>query len=916
MVADDQLGCCPHWCAFWMRARGPLVRAWRSTLGRNYIYGGAGKGAQRAAWMQAARAEIAHMEARCYGVVLVDLVKAFERVPHARVAHAAARCGYPMWVLRLSLDAYRMDRTVVIDGTCSRTIVATQGITAGSGFASEELCCLMLDVMDEVVASAPQASLTLYVDDATAEASGSRRQVAATLARATAVLADGVAAVGLEVSTSKSVVVASHRRIRRRVGRTRASCGGRLVRDAHVAKMLGCGTAGGRRRSTHVQQLRLKRARVALPRIAALRRAGVSTACWWRTAGNPSMLYGTDTLGVADTVLHSQRRVAAAAVSAPGAGKQMDAILWMADAVGNHSTDPAFAAHEMPVVSLARAVWDGWISPVLVARALGWAQHRVLEAAATPWSRTAGPFAAVIASLHRLAWTYDTGLAFVTDEGVRIDFSIDSPKAIQLTVRRSVWRWRDRRIAAQLPGLDHGGVGLVTFGVAAASRPPRVDDALARHWSRGCFSALRSAVVNGQWPQARLHQAGLATEASCRLCGERAGTLLHRRECATTAPFRGSPDPPPAARAAWAVLSDKQRDILSTRGLLAEIDLSRYPVSPHEVMRWHMQPADGILLPRWTAYLDGSLRDGPDRRTGRAGWAFVALDDTGAVVAAAFGVPPPWIRCIHGAELWALYAALRCSLPGVAFRSDRLAVVRTFRRGRAFATRYSEAYARLWRMIFTAFDDFDSPEIDIDIEWMPAHTVETDVGTACLTNGQLLSAADRHGNDLADSLAKQGAELHRLPAPVLEAFNRQHLLSAWAARELAVRTFVANDCPCVPGRTATRDSDGFPRWRRPAQVRQRTPPAPVLRAQPPKRRRPSPAPSASSSTSSTSSETEALCVGRARRRRVQAAHRAHAAKQQLADAVEQRVGSARPGLGNAAVRLASLRERVRARALA
>lgn len=430
------------------------------------------------------------------------------------------------------------------------------------------------------------------------------------------------------------------------------------------------------------------------------------------------------------------------------------------------------------------------------------------------------------------------------------------------------------------------------------------------------FSALRSAVLNGQWPQARLHQAGLAADATCRLCGEMPGTLLHRRVCAATAPFRGSPDPPPAARAAWAVLSDEQRDLLSTRGLLAEIDLSRYPASPHEVMRWHVHPADGILLPGWTAYLDGSLRDGPDRRTGRAGWAFVALDDTGAVVAAAFGVPPPWIRSIHGAELWALYAALRCSLPGVAFRSDRLAAVLTFRRGRAFATRFSEAYARLWRMVFTACDDFDSPEVDIDIQWMPAHTVEADVGTVCLSNGQLLTAADRHGNDLADRLAKRGAELHRLPASVLEAFHRQHLLSAWAARELAVRTFVANDCPCVPGRTARRDSDGLPRWRRPTQLRQRTPPAPVLRAQPPKRRRPSPAPYASSSTSSTGSESEALCIGRARRRRAQTARRAHAAEQQLAAAVKHRVGNARPSAGDAAVRLASLRERIRAKALA
>ena len=78
------------------------------------------------------------------------------------------------------------------------------------------------------------------------------------------------------------------------------------------------------------------------------------------SAGIPSLTYGTDTIGVADSVLRRMRVMAAAAVSAPGAGKQLDAVLWLADVAG-HRADPAFAAHELPVVVLARAVWERWL---------------------------------------------------------------------------------------------------------------------------------------------------------------------------------------------------------------------------------------------------------------------------------------------------------------------------------------------------------------------------------------------------------------------------------------------------------------------------------------------------------------------------------------------------------------------------
>ena len=41
---------------------------------------------------------------------------------------------------------------------------------------------------------------------------------------------------------------------------------------------------------------------------------------------------------------------------------------------------------------------------------------------------------------------------------------------------------------------------------------------------------LASVVVEGQWPQSRKFECGMAVDDSCLLCGE-IGTLLHRRCC-------------------------------------------------------------------------------------------------------------------------------------------------------------------------------------------------------------------------------------------------------------------------------------------------------------------------------------------------------------------------------------------------
>ena len=77
---------------------------------------------------------------------------------------------------------------------------------------------------------------------------------------------------------------------------------------------------------------------------------------------------------------------------------------------------------------------------------------------------------------------------------------------------------------------------------------------------------------------------------------------------------------------------------------------------------WVLRPAGDLVLGK--SYSDGSLLDGPSKLLGRCGWAFVTISREGFVVAAAYGVTPPWISCIPGAESWAALQAAKVSMPG------------------------------------------------------------------------------------------------------------------------------------------------------------------------------------------------------------------------------------------------------------
>ena len=70
------------------------------------------------------------------------------------------------------------------------------------------------------------------------------------------------------------------------------------------------------------------------------------------------------------------------------------------------------------------------------------------------------------------------------------------------------------------------------------------------------------------------------------------------------------------------------------------------------------------------------------------------------------------------------------------------------------------ALARVHGMLHTALEGVEEKTVG----WMPAHLTRADLalGTATKSDGSLVSARDIRANDVADRLAKLGAEFHRV----------------------------------------------------------------------------------------------------------------------------------------------------------
>ena len=216
-------------------------------------------------------------------------------------------------------------------------------------------------------------------------------------------------------------------------------------------------------------------------------------------------------------------------------------------------------------------------------------------------------------------------------------------------------------------------------------------------WQEQCN--LRSCAIGGQWPQQRLHAAGLSPHATCRLCGE-GGCLWHRLyKCPAIGGWRDQYEHPVLFRAA----SRHPDWPLWVRGLVGDPTFAYPPPALVPDMVWTICPPGGRL--EGTIYGDGSGSRGQYRRLRRCGWGIATISDRNVYTAKLHGPLPGWQQDVPLAESFAFYMGLRLAFGRCDFVTDCRFVLDTFQAGPSHSSTGWFVYAELWRQIWHHVDD-------------------------------------------------------------------------------------------------------------------------------------------------------------------------------------------------------------------
>ena len=824
------IGLMPTVVRVWARVRGGMVRDWEDANDRDFLFGGRGKGAQVAAWKFAARAESARLDNAAFAAVLLDLEKAFDKVPHCQLVKAAQEWGYPMKVLRLSLHGYRMARVIGVGGIFSRVVRPQCGLAAGSSHATRELRALLIGIFDAARRMCPTVPLTLYVDDATVESVGTNRTVAEAVVKVTAEVCKGLEGSGLVLSKTKNVVIASCKELGDDI------CAGLkkwMVKRCSGAKMLGVGTTAAVRRSTAVSAARVAAFARRRGQFGMLRRAGVDIARLLRTGGLAGAQFGQAALGIADYPLMQLRRRAAGLVGGAAMGKNPNMTLVCADAKLGDRADPAFVAHADVVVSWALAVWDGLLPIEVMQKSIRKAKV-ALVSAKRQWAVVKGPAAALVATVARLGWTVvDATLAF-TDLKEEVSFTKDPLAAIKKMVFDAVrrWRWRVAGFAGEEGSGGGRCEGPVWKPIADLIGRGRWHDpgegVKERKWdevlTKGEQGALKSALVGGQWPQCRLFEAALADDPLCALCRwhgvEVIGSLLHRIHECPHVEARASGKRPQSFKESWANEGSDGRGRLKVGAKAWEWERG-LTIGPIVVRRrtqesfiWLIEPCG--LLEYVNVYIDGSLYDAFDERFAALGWAMVIVRE-GVVLGLARGIPPNYVKSIPAVEAWALAMAVEyVDVASARIFTDCKSVRDLARGGMRRATAAGQVNARVWNVTF-ARTDGGRPMV----EWVPAHLSRAQVGTAVIGDGSTLTLEQWEMNKLVDEHAKVAANQGRRPRGEIVQYLGMLRLVAARAAWIGRATYAANNGNEEPRRDST-PSRGPRDWQEAERKRRRT----------------------------------------------------------------------------------------------
>ena len=154
--------------------------------------------------------------------------------------------GYPLRLLRLSLAVYSLERVIRIEGVVSKHMLATWGITAGSGFATTEMRLVFIRVVDRALNGHPTVNPTLFDDAIVADMIAPGKHILKELGGFISKIAAFIEETGQELSSTKSVCTASIRRLGHKLANKLRTWN---IQYTMQVKALGVGLGAGVRRN-------------------------------------------------------------------------------------------------------------------------------------------------------------------------------------------------------------------------------------------------------------------------------------------------------------------------------------------------------------------------------------------------------------------------------------------------------------------------------------------------------------------------------------------------------------------------------------------------------------------------------------------------------------------------------------------
>ena len=325
----------------WKKCCREEVREWKAGQQCDYDWMGQGRGAERAVWAQSVLEEAHRQRGRHTAAVLLDLTKAYERVPLERVWHRGIAKGFLARLLALGLEACAFSRRLVYRNAVSQEANTLTALLAGLGMASDMLFLVLSEPLEETLLMHSHVHACLVADDMKLTVDDNEvHRAAMKIDRITGqpcVKLEGE--MGMRISKDegnkkgKTIAIASSKELSKAIAGRMKKRGFGL--QEKVKNLRVDFAAGGKRRrfGGGVQKSRMKAAVTKLNR--ALRLGKKLAPIIARSAITASIIYGATVNGVTEEELSRKRRMAATAYD-PMQGRPLTARLWMEEADPAH----------------------------------------------------------------------------------------------------------------------------------------------------------------------------------------------------------------------------------------------------------------------------------------------------------------------------------------------------------------------------------------------------------------------------------------------------------------------------------------------------------------------------------------------------------------------------------------------------